>query len=161
VLVDLKVELRQPFSARAMAATTKVCGSSFLKLHGVSPGRAFIGHTPSVEHKDSVAKSISNLSLEAMIPLGFVKGKIPNSVLLSRFQVENEFVSVTWATRLVRFLVCGTGIELSVTEGDRWCAASSDRGAGLGPGYRVTGLAPGFDTGLAVLAGVGYEGGRE
>jgi hypothetical protein len=138
-----------------------VYDDAFLELHGGSSGEDFIGQSPDMVHKDPTTVSISNSSLEAMIPLGFVKGKIPNSVLLSRFQVENEFVSVTWAIRLVRFLVCGTGIELSVTEGDRWCAASSDRGAGLGPGYRVTGLAPGFDTGLAVLAGVGYEGGRE
>jgi hypothetical protein len=38
-------------------------------------GRAFIGHSSGMEHKDSMAKSISNSSLEAMILLGFVKGE--------------------------------------------------------------------------------------
>jgi hypothetical protein len=110
VLVDPKVELRQPCSARAMAATTKVCGSSFLKLHGVSPGRAFIGHTPSVEHKDSVAKSISNLSLEAMIPLGFVKGEN------SRFDFDsNEYSRVV--TSHARAMVLFTSPAWCSTEG--------------------------------------------
>jgi hypothetical protein len=58
-------------------------------------------------------------------------------VLRSSLLVENEFDSVTWATGLVWFLRHGTGTELSAAEGDQWCAASSGRGTGLGPGYRV------------------------
>jgi hypothetical protein len=53
---------------------TKVYGGAFLELHGVIR-RDFIGQTPDVVHKDSMVVSISNSSLEAMIPLGFVKGE--------------------------------------------------------------------------------------
>jgi hypothetical protein len=44
VLLDPKVEFRRPCSALAMAAATQVCVSALLKLHGGSPGGAFIGH---------------------------------------------------------------------------------------------------------------------
>jgi hypothetical protein len=42
---------------------------------GGSPDGALIGHTLGMVRKDSMSKSISNSSLDAMIPLGFVKGK--------------------------------------------------------------------------------------
>jgi hypothetical protein len=75
VLLDPKGEFGWPCSALATAAATKVCGDTFLKLHGGSPGEAFIGHSSGVERKYSTAKSISNSSVEAMIPLGFLKGE--------------------------------------------------------------------------------------
>jgi hypothetical protein len=47
----------------------------FLELHGGSSSEDFIGQSPDMVHKDPTAVSIFDLSLEAMIPLGFVKGE--------------------------------------------------------------------------------------
>jgi hypothetical protein len=67
VLLDPKVEFGRPCSTLVMAVAAKVCGGAFLKLHGGSPGGAFIGNSSDVERKYSTIKSISNSSLEAMI----------------------------------------------------------------------------------------------
>jgi hypothetical protein len=75
VLLDPKVEFGRLCSTLVTAAATKVCGSTFLMLHGGLSGGAFIGHSSSAECKYSMAKSISNSSLKVMIPLGFAKGE--------------------------------------------------------------------------------------
>jgi hypothetical protein len=125
VLLDPKVDFGRPCSALETAAAAKVSGDAFLKVRGGSSGGAFIGHSSGVERKDSTTKSISNSSLEAMIPLGFVKGEN------SQFGFDSSVYSgaVTYRARpMVPFaLAARCGPEGRVA-GSRWRLAGLRRG---------------------------------
>jgi hypothetical protein len=73
VLLVQAAELRRRRSSLASAATSDGIQWNIFGASWGSLGEDFIGQSPDVVRKDPTAVSISNSSLEAMIPLGSVK----------------------------------------------------------------------------------------